>query len=1034
MKDTEVCMPDEYVERVSLTTGDVIEGTIDPEELMVRDHRDYHMVDTYARHLTSRVAEATGDEERVRNAMKSARKLGKSTADLVAKVVGSDSNKVAKKLFGLKDKEYFFRYKNRIPEDVDVDGIIERLQKEAEEALAKNDGQLRVLLTGGTGFVGKELIWQAARIPEIVEMTVLIRPKTVRDRKTGEVLEVIPPPERGRRLLEQLWLDEPGLADKFRFIAGDIEQPRLGVGDEDFDRLCRSATHVIHCAASVAFDDPYDASFMANVVGSRNALAFSKSIQDHKASRFVAHISIETSYIHGRQTAHEAREDEVVFPRNYYNNYYELTKAMASIETEEAMLMQGLRVTQLCPAIVVGDGRTGNNRGDTKVVNAPVNAFGRAREALKERRGNWVEWSKAWMLSQMASTFPGDPSAELNLIPVDWVATGILKSLPAAKAVGQRIHLATDNRITTKQIQTVLKEELRVKIKLTEPTWHRNVQLPMLSRVLEKLKQPKLARALSKLDEIFGGYSERGQPIHEVGNDVTVLGMPETRPVTEDVFRMLCRHNKYIQDFGQTRDLNEISKRERHWMEFVDELEQTHGASVGSLSPGVFHRALKAHMDLETMEPRKYERIRKTILSKADAAWLHMDKPEHLMMITALFLFEEPLDFKKLQSVVTERLLPHDRFRMRVKRSRNPLRRPSWVPVKEFNLDDHLIETEMESEEQLFDFIGKRMATRLSRRKPLWEMTLVKGIGKGSALVVTLHHAIGDGYALMRVLLKLTDKAKPDAEFVQKERTLKVAPKSFTDLAMKGLGASMELGRGLLEPEPKTAFRGKLGTAKCAAVSKPIDLEDIKAARAPTSSTVNDILMAALTGGLRRYLQREQGKVKKGISIRAVVPVDLRKPGEDELGNRFGLIFMALPVGIEDPHEQLIEVKKRMDDLKGSPQAVMVLGLLNAVGAIPAEMEKRVVGMFGTRATTVLTNVPGPREPLKLAGKEISSMMFWVPQSGGLGLGLSILSYAGKVRVGIAADKGLVSKPELLAQDFEEAFEELLRLETRVAT
>ena len=217
---------------------------------------------------------------------------------------------------------------------------------------------MRVLLTGGTGFVGKEIMWQAATNPEIAEMVVLIRPKTIRDRKTGEVVKVLSPSERGELLLRQLWLDDPALMEKFRFIAGDIEEPRLGVNDEDFEELCRTITNVIHCAASVAFDDPYEDSFRANVIGSRNALAFSKTIQDHPESCFVSHLSIETSYIHGRQTHHEAREDEIVFPRNFYNNYYELTKAMASLETEEAMLKEGLRVVQLCPAIVIGEGRT----------------------------------------------------------------------------------------------------------------------------------------------------------------------------------------------------------------------------------------------------------------------------------------------------------------------------------------------------------------------------------------------------------------------------------------------------------------------------------------------------------------------------------------------------------------------------------------------------------------------------------------------------------------------------------------------------
>jgi len=320
------------------------------------------------------------------------------------------------------------------------------------------------------------------------------------------------------------------------------------------------------------------------------------------------------------------------------------------------------------------------------------------------------------------------------------------------------------------------------------------------------------------------------------------------------------------------------------------------------------------------------------------------------------------------------------------------------------------------------------MSEPLKRSLPLWKFYLVDNLQDGgSALVCLLHHAIADGIALMKILMNLTESpGHPEQAKEQKDVTLRVKPSRFVDLARRSLGAVGVLSRGMVETEPETPFRGRLGVAKSAAVSRPIDLEDIKTARLATRSTVNDILMAALAGGLRRYILREQGDIKDGTDVRAVVPVDLRRPNDTELGNRFGLIFMALPIGIACPKERLLEVKKRMTKLKGSPQAVMVLGLLAAVGAVPAELEKRVVTMFGSRATTVLTNVPGPKYPLTLAGEEIDSIMFWVPQSGGLGLGLSILSYAGKVRVGIVADSGLVKNPTALVEDFEMAFQELL--------
>ncbi len=594
--------PGHYIERVSLATGEVLEGPIEPDELLVQKHRDYNIVDVYARSLASWLVR-TGDEDKARSTMKRVRSFGKRTAEMLAKAVGSkDPKKIAESLFGLRRREFYFRYKRSAQNRTEIEATIERLRREATEQFQKADG-LRVLLTGGTGFVGKEVIYQVANDPAVAEMVVLIRPKVIKNRRTGEIEKVISPTERGQELLSELWLDEPAHRSKFRFIDGDIEKPNLGVSEEDRQELARTATHVIHCAASVAFDDPYLESYNANVLGSLNALNFSLGLQRTPGSPFVEHISIETAYIHGRQRKQEAREDEVVFPRNFYNNFYELTKAFGSIETERFMLDEGLRVVQLCPAIVIGDSRTGNNRGDQKVVNAPVNAFGRARDALKESQGDWIKFSKTWVLYRMASIFPGDPSAELNLIPVDWVGKGIVAALKRPEAVGERIHLATDNRISGQSMEDILRDELRMDVKLTEPVMHRAVQLPMFTRFLETIKQKNLARALQKLGTIFGGYSEWGQPVHAVGHDHTVLGLPEERPNTEMAFRMLCRHNKYVQQFGKLRDPIEISRRERLWQDFLDRLEAREGRPAGELSSTEFRKALKAEFDLERFEP-----------------------------------------------------------------------------------------------------------------------------------------------------------------------------------------------------------------------------------------------------------------------------------------------------------------------------------------------------------------------------------------------------------------------------------------------
>ena len=596
--------PSRYIEKVSLVSGEVLDQEILPKQLLVGHHRDYHIVDVHARHMMSKVVKVTGSEEEARRRMKERRRLGHRASQVVAKAIGErDVTKVSKSLFGLKEKEYYFRYK-RLPYDrQEVKRQLGEMKDEVVRRLeaGMKDGNLglRVLLTGGTGFVGKETIWQAAHDPDVEEMVVVIRPQKIRDRQTGEVLQTVSPADRGRRLLRQLWLEEPAARAKFRFVQGDVEQPNLGISAEELAKIRQTVTHVIHCAASVAFDDPYETSFRANVSGTLNALRFSHALQGVPESPFVAHLAIETSYIHGRQVKKVAREDEMVFPRNFYNNFYELTKAMASIETERFMLDRGLRVVQLCPAIVIGEAQAGNNRGDTKVVNAPVNLFGRAQQTIDSMQGSWIERSKGSMLARMACVFPGDPSAEMNLVTVDRVVSGMIAALKRSEAIGERVHLATDNRITSSQMLNIVNEELGAKVRLAEPTFHRAITLPAMSRALRSVKQDKIASILGKLATIFGGYSEWGQPVHQVGNDVHLLGLPLPRPNTKYAFRMLCRHNRYVQDFGKIKDLDEISRREREWLGFVEEMETTTGQPAGAIPAEDFRSALAEGLDLE---------------------------------------------------------------------------------------------------------------------------------------------------------------------------------------------------------------------------------------------------------------------------------------------------------------------------------------------------------------------------------------------------------------------------------------------------
>lgn len=453
------------------------------------------------------------------------------------------------------------------------------------------------------------------------------------------------------------------------------------------------------------------------------------------------------------------------------------------------------------------------------------------------------------------------------------------------------------------------------------------------------------------------------------------------------------------------------------------------------------------------------------VMSNVDAAWLHMDDPTNLMMITGVLMFAEPLDMATLQETVERGLLRYERFRQRVVDSRLGLRPPRWQTDPHFDITAHLHRIALPApgdQSALEELVSDLMSTPLDYSKPLWQFHLVEGFEQGSALIVRLHHCIADGIALMRVLLSLTrtereaslnlpePEHRPEGRWyplrglvrpaikalrttgrltgtvVSESLELLTNPGHGLELARTGGDLALALGRLLLlPPDPKTVFKGPLGVRKRAAWSQAISLPEVKRVGKAYGATVNDVLLAAVTGALRSYLEQRKQQVE-GLNFRAVVPVNLRPEEEPiKLGNRFGLVFLSLPVGIADPLDRLMEVKQRMDRLKGTPEAMVAFGILNAIGMAPTQIENLVVTIFGAKATAVMTNVPGPQQQLYFAGVPLRQIMFWVPQSGRLGLGISILSYNQQVWLGVGTDVGLVPDPQTIVAAFHREMDEL---------
>jgi WS/DGAT/MGAT family acyltransferase len=444
-------------------------------------------------------------------------------------------------------------------------------------------------------------------------------------------------------------------------------------------------------------------------------------------------------------------------------------------------------------------------------------------------------------------------------------------------------------------------------------------------------------------------------------------------------------------------------------------------------------------------------------LSSVDVAWLQMEDPTNLMMVSGLLLFDRPLDVARLRRVLEQRLLAFPRFRQRVVRPRLLGWVPHWEDDPLFQVEAHIHRVALPSpggDAALQPLVSDLMSTPLDYSKPLWHVHLIEGYEGGSAVLVRIHHCIGDGLALIHVMLSLTDaSARParrttpvDAGTGGKPNgggfswdglprlaglVAALARNPGPVLQMGMAGTSSLAGMTLLPPDPPNLFKGKLGVTKRAAWSRPEPLDRVKAIGRANSATVNDVLVAAATGALRRYLVR-RGQAVTGLEIRASVPVNLRPPEDAyKLGNSFGLVFLSLPVGIGSARRRLNAVRRRMEEIKRSPDALMTFALLNTVGRLPSQVEGLMLRFFGSKATAVMTNVPGPAQPLYLAGRRIGRVMFWVPLSGHLGLGISILSYAGEVMLGVATDAGLAPDPEAIVEGFHQEMAELARISSK---
>jgi diacylglycerol O-acyltransferase len=439
----------------------------------------------------------------------------------------------------------------------------------------------------------------------------------------------------------------------------------------------------------------------------------------------------------------------------------------------------------------------------------------------------------------------------------------------------------------------------------------------------------------------------------------------------------------------------------------------------------------------------------------ADAAWLHMDRPTNPMVVNGLVMLGEMPDPEVVAETLERRLVGrYPRFRQRVVETLG--RAPAFEDDPSFDLGSHLHRRALPApgdRAALEALVSDLITSPLDQSRPLWHAYLIEGFEDGAAMLWRIHHCIADGIALSRVLLSISEEAGGGTDGPATApprsrsplRRLADVPGGVLSAARKLGGAAVHEGmESLAHPDhlrelagaaqrdvstgakliasPADApsdLRAPLSGTRRVAWSAPFPLARIKEAGRRRRVTINDMLVTALAAALHERLE-ENGALPD--EIHALVPFNLRsleEPVASDLGNEFALILLELPVGEVAPAERLREVSSRMDAIKRSHEAPISYGILGAIGLTPPWVEDRLIGFFTGKASLVVTNVPGPREPIGFAGAPVTGILVWAPCSGSLGMTVSIFSYAGEVTVGFMADTALIPDPEPLARAYE---------------
>ncbi|MDL5158543.1 wax ester/triacylglycerol synthase domain-containing protein [Actinomycetospora termitidis] len=429
--------------------------------------------------------------------------------------------------------------------------------------------------------------------------------------------------------------------------------------------------------------------------------------------------------------------------------------------------------------------------------------------------------------------------------------------------------------------------------------------------------------------------------------------------------------------------------------------------------------------------------------SGIDTAWLQLEQETNRMVVHGVLFCDGPLDLDVLRTRVRERWVDvYPGFRQRPTWPTGPLGPARWVDAPP-DLSVHVTTMALSApgdDRALARRVGELMSSPLPTDRPWWRIEAISGYD-GTAVHVAIHHGLADGVALNHLFHALADPVsdpRTPAAYVEPPREARpvhdvrlfrrevrdrasslwaTVKRSGTPEGLAELGATGRAVRhsaSLLASPPRekpSPLQGRPGVAKAARWTSAVPLDDVRAAGKASGGSVNDVLCGAIAGALRAFL----GGSSDVPRLRAVMPTNLRpldRPISAELGNEFGLVLPPLPTDEPDRARRVERMHRSMATIKRTNQALASFTGIAAAGLGTPAHTQQLVARYARAGSLIISNVPGPLEELSLGSVRVRDLMFWVPCSARLGLGVSVLSYAGRVRLGVDADLGLIGGEE----------------------